>query len=346
MRWLMLPCLCAALCGCSASESEEPAAPCAEEKRACAEAARALRQARHALSSFNSANGMKAATMALLEEGAELERKIDRASDDYAAAERALEQCRREHGLVSSSPDSAPKPQPSPAETRQHTSAPPATPPEEFFAEWLSSRDTDGGGEYERARRVVTGAPGTTQRSRSFAVQYTIEGMGGGNNYVRRTAVFTQQADSWRYIGDIAVFGKFAPIEYQLKTIDDGAIIFDVRCGFHYRPQCAQWPLGEGARAAFVLDGDRLTPTENTFTLFADLADKVYERGEKRHGAVLYEHALGLCTSPGHRVRAYGSLAQAHYDLGHREKAHRYCDELLSLEPDNRWARGLMAKLR
>lgn len=76
------------------------------------------------------------------------------------------------------------------------------------------------------------------------------------------------------------------------------------------------------------------------------LADELNDSGKTAEAAVAYGKALGYAeVTAKEKVRALGGLAVTHDRMGNRQEALKALDRLLALEPENRFAKRLKARL-
>jgi hypothetical protein len=95
---------------------------------------------------------------------------------------------------------------------------------------------SQGGAEYEEARKVMFGDL-DGDGDKDAAVQYTIEGMGGGNSFAQMLAVFTNQRGVYRFAAEEVVGAKFAERTSTLDSISNGKILLSTE-------SCAEPPQG------------------------------------------------------------------------------------------------------
>jgi hypothetical protein len=110
-----------------------------------------------------------------------------------------------------------------------------------------------GGEEYPDARKVIAGDlnhDGTPD----MVVLYTIEGMGGGNNYVQYLAVFVRLKGRLDHLAHTEVGGKLNR-SVELKSIKNN-VVFCTTLGYGPKdPSCC--PTRKGT-ARFVLAGKKI----------------------------------------------------------------------------------------
>ena len=92
------------------------------------------------------------------------------------------------------------------------------------------------GTEYREARKVVFGDV-DGDGDKDAVVQYTIEGMGGGNSFEQMLAVFINQKGVYRFTAEEVVGGKFAYRTSELTSIENGKILLSTEA-------CAEPPQG------------------------------------------------------------------------------------------------------
>src|SRR5262245_60531141 len=109
------------------------------------------------------------------------------------------------------------------------------------------------GEEYREARRMVSGDLNHDGQA-DLAVQYTLESMGGSNDYHFYLAVFLKQRGQYVYAASRQVGGK-RQREVTLQAIKDGKVLFDT---LEYEPQDPSCCPSKPGHAVFILHGKHL----------------------------------------------------------------------------------------
>jgi hypothetical protein len=109
------------------------------------------------------------------------------------------------------------------------------------------------GSEYLEARKIVRGDL-DGNGSQDLAVQYTIEGMKGSNNYTFFLAVFLNQNGRYTYQTHREIGGKNNR-DVTLKSIENGKILLDTMEYLPSDPSCCP---SKKATAQFVLADGKL----------------------------------------------------------------------------------------
>ena len=110
-----------------------------------------------------------------------------------------------------------------------------------------------GGQEYREARKMVAGDL-NHDGVPDAAVLYTLEGIGGGNNYTQYLAVFLRDKDKGLLVpaAHATVGGKLYR-EARLQSITDGAILFNIVS--YEEKDAACCPSKKGATRYVLADG-------------------------------------------------------------------------------------------
>lgn len=109
------------------------------------------------------------------------------------------------------------------------------------------------GNEYEDARTILYGDL-DGDGDEDAAVQFTIEGMGGGNNYIFYLAIFKNENGKLTPVTDEAIGGKMNR-NIELKKIENGKMFFDTQ--EYDADDGACCPSIEG-KTAYILEGNKL----------------------------------------------------------------------------------------
>jgi hypothetical protein len=122
------------------------------------------------------------------------------------------------------------------------------------ITEFISKQATqESGGEYEGARKVVTGDLDRDGVA-DLAVLYTIEGQNGSNNYVQYLAVFTRNKGGLVPVTHTVVGGK-TNRSVELKSIRNNVIFFRT---LNYGPKDAACCPSKKGVTRFVLVNSKL----------------------------------------------------------------------------------------
>lgn len=87
-------------------------------------------------------------------------------------------------------------------------------------------KQTGDASEYKAARKVIYGDV-DGDGDKDAVVQYTLEGMGGGNSFAQMLAVFTNQKGVYKFAAEEVVGGKFAERTSALMSVKRGKIMLD-----------------------------------------------------------------------------------------------------------------------
>ena len=109
------------------------------------------------------------------------------------------------------------------------------------------------GEEYREARRMVSGDLNHDGQA-DLAVQYTLESMGGSNDYHFYVAVFLNQQGHYVYAASRQVGGK-RQRDVTLQAIKDGKVLCDT---LKYKPQDPSCCPSQPGHAVFILQGKQL----------------------------------------------------------------------------------------
>jgi hypothetical protein len=109
------------------------------------------------------------------------------------------------------------------------------------------------GEEYQEARRIVSGDLNHDGQT-DLAVQYTLESMGGSNDYHLYLAVFLKQRGRYVHVASRQVGGKLQR-DVTLQAIKDGKVLFDT---LEYEPQDPSCCPSKSGHAVFTLHGKHL----------------------------------------------------------------------------------------
>lgn len=107
--------------------------------------------------------------------------------------------------------------------------------------------------EYKEARKIIYGDL-DGDGDEDAAAQFTIEGMGGGNNYGFYLAVFRNENGKFAGITDDVIGGKLNR-DITLTKIEDGKMLFDTKSYDTDDGACC--PSIEG-KTAYILEGKKL----------------------------------------------------------------------------------------
>ena len=118
-----------------------------------------------------------------------------------------------------------------------------------------AAKASDGASEYADARKIVRGDL-DGDGDQDAAVQYTLEGFGGGNSFGQMLAVFRNDKGAYKFVSEETVGGKFFYYTSNLSSIKRGKIILATET-------CAEPPQGicenpKKGIASFVLRGGKL----------------------------------------------------------------------------------------
>lgn len=78
--------------------------------------------------------------------------------------------------------------------------------------------------EYREARKLLFGDV-DKDGDKDAIVQYTIEGMGGGNSFAQILAIFTNRNGVYKFATEEVVGGKFGDRTSTLMNVNDGKIL-------------------------------------------------------------------------------------------------------------------------
>lgn len=107
--------------------------------------------------------------------------------------------------------------------------------------------------EYKEARKIIYGDL-DGDGDEDAAAQFTIEGMGGGNNYGFYLAVFRNENGKLKGVTDDAIGGKLNR-DVTFTKIENGKMLFDTKGYAEDDGACC--PSIEG-KTAYVLEGEKL----------------------------------------------------------------------------------------
>ena len=135
------------------------------------------------------------------------------------------------------------------------SSASPAQDPDADIIEKFIKRQATrlGGEEYGEARKVMAGDLNQDSQP-DLAILYTIEGIGGGNNYTQFLAVFSRTKGRVVYVAHAVIGGKLNRA-VELKSITNKVILFETLSYAANDGSCC--PSVKGT-AKFVLVGKKL----------------------------------------------------------------------------------------
>lgn len=121
---------------------------------------------------------------------------------------------------------------------------------ERYIAGVAKVSDAD---EYKEARKIIYGDL-DGDGDEDAAAQFTIEGMGGGNNYAFYLAVFRNENGKLKAVTDDAVGGKLNR-DVTLTKIENGRMLFDTK--EYDADDGACCPSIEG-KTSYILENDKL----------------------------------------------------------------------------------------
>ena len=126
---------------------------------------------------------------------------------------------------------------------------------EKYIAGVAKVSDAD---EYKEARKIIYGDL-DGDGDEDAAAQFTIEGMGGGNNYGFYLAVFKNDNGKLTAVTDTAIGGKLNR-DVSFTKIENGKMLFDTKDYDEDDGACC--PSIEG-KTAYVLEEDKLVEKKN-----------------------------------------------------------------------------------
>jgi hypothetical protein len=111
----------------------------------------------------------------------------------------------------------------------------------------------EGAEEYEDARKVLRGDV-NGDRKTDLVVLYTLEGFGGGNNYIQYLAIFLGKGNTFQYAANTAVGGKLRR-DVDLKSISGSTINLDIK---EYKKNDAACCPSKNGKARYVFAAGKL----------------------------------------------------------------------------------------
>lgn len=121
---------------------------------------------------------------------------------------------------------------------------------EKYIAGVAKVSDAD---EYKEARKIIYGDL-DGDGDEDAAAQFTIEGMGGGNNYTFYLAVFKNENGKFTAVTDEVVGGKLNR-DIEFKKIESGKMFFDTKSYGKDDGACCPSIAG---KTSFVLEGNKI----------------------------------------------------------------------------------------
>lgn len=114
---------------------------------------------------------------------------------------------------------------------------------------------SQGADEYREGRKMVFGDV-DRDGDMDALVQYTIEGMGGGNSFAQMLAIFINRKGVYKFVAEEVVGGKFAYRTSELTGIENGRIVLSTE-------SCPEPPQGlcdnpEKGKAIFTFSKGKL----------------------------------------------------------------------------------------
>lgn len=107
--------------------------------------------------------------------------------------------------------------------------------------------------EYQEARKVLRGDVNGDKKT-DLVVLYSLEGFGGGNNYIQYLAVFLGIGKTFRYAANEPVGGKFAR-DVDLRSITASGINLNTK---EYKKNDAACCPSRSSKARFVFRNGKL----------------------------------------------------------------------------------------
>lgn len=104
---------------------------------------------------------------------------------------------------------------------------------DQYIAKDAKSQDAV---EYRKVRKIVIGDL-DGDGDKDAAVQYTLEGFGGGNNWSQVMAVFLNQKGVYKFVGQETVGGKFFTYTSTISQIANRAVLLNTET-------CSEPPQG------------------------------------------------------------------------------------------------------